>query len=181
MITSSAKTAISPRSFVGYVVDGAQVGVGYAAVNLLGNLEYRIGLGAVMNQIPGTALRALAGYAVKIFNVGIVYGLSSMLRFSPRWRKNLRAGGIANLGVSLLMDVAGYLGEPGAMLASNLAGVGDYTIMGPPGATSMNPYGYAGMSGMGNYMTAGGVPLMNEYMSSAMSPYGSPADGLLGY
>ena len=155
---------------------GFGMALGFAGVNALGALENRYFLNAVTERIPGGFLRTLWDYALKLVNTSIATTLAGMLPFRGRssLAGQVRLGGYANLGVRFLGDIAGMLGEPGAQVQSYLSGLSDYLIVGPPGATAFNPGGY---SGMGNYMTAVGSPVMPDYVG--IQPYGDSAS--MGY
>lgn len=158
--------ALSVRGWRRTATDGVQIATGYLAVNALGALENRIGLGRILGAVPAGIARNLAGYVVKAFNVGITAGIANVLRLGQGFRGNLRSGGVANIGISIVRDGLALAGAPGAELSTYLS---DFTLYGAPGATLLRPYG-----GLNDFLTVSGAPSMGDEPSSpGLDPYGA--------
>ena len=141
---------------------GAIAAVGWAGVNFLGNIEGRLFLDRFYGMLPHPLLQRAAHYVVKIINIGILGGLAGMIRASGSTRAALRTGGVVNVGVSLINDLAGAF-APLQPLAANLK---DYVLYGQPYATAMG-------GGLRDYRTLTGQ------MSDAMVPVGQDPYGAM--
>lgn len=161
-MTRSFRSATKVSTAKTTVVNGLQIGLGFAGINALRAVEGRFGLDGIMARLPGGMIGRVLEYVLKYVNTGLAAGIASKIG-KRGFGERVRAGGFANLGVSLLGDVAGMLGGPGAMVSSYLHGVGDYNLA--AGGTVMNPY-----PAMGNYNLAAGGQAMQSVSGSEVYP-----------
>jgi hypothetical protein len=169
-IKSSVRGLTKPRSLQATVTDGFQLSVGYAGVNALRALEGRFGIDGVMASVPGGAARTIAEYALKVINIGLAASFAGMI--GGKMSKNVRAGGMANFGVTLLSDLSTLAGPSGGTIRSYLSGVGDYNLAYGMG-TAMHP----AAPSLGNYNLVGGSQAMAP--TSGYDVY-APLEGVYG-
>jgi len=151
-------------------VNGAEAAVGWGAVNGLGRLEMRLGVGRLLSRVPGGIAAKLVGYALKIVNVGLVSGLARKFT-SARFANYATVGGVTNLGVNVIADLSGMFGAQGEMARGLLKGHGDvasglsdYVLYGQPYNTAMGLSDYRDLTGQ---MSMGDVVGVDPYGEGA--------------
>lgn len=170
ILTGSAKKAFSVSGLKSNVANGTVAALGWAGVNGLARIESRFGLDRLSDSVGGGLPGKILGLVIKGFNVGVLTGIARMVGASKQTVTNLATGGIVSIGASVVNAVAPMLGSPGESVSALL---GDYILAGSPYATAMHPFG------MGDYLTAAGVPSMpmvsNDSVYGGEDPYGAPA------
>jgi hypothetical protein len=141
------------------VVGGLQVGLGYAGVNALRAIEGRFGLDGIMSRLPGGMIGRVAEYAVKFVNANLAATIAGM--FGRGFAGHVKTGGFANIGVSLLADVAGMSPVGGDLVTPYLHGVGNYNL-----AYNMGQ----AMPSLGNYNLATGGQAINSVSGDEVYP-----------
>lgn len=143
------------------VVGGLQIGAGFAAVNALRAIEGRFGLDNLMAQLPSGAMARIGEYVVKFVNANLAGRIASM--FGRGFGTQVRAGGFANIGVSLLSDVASMAPGGGSVLPYLPGGMGNYNL-----AYNMGQAMPSG--GLGNYNLATGGQAINSVSGDEVYP-----------
>jgi hypothetical protein len=114
-----------------------------------------MGLDSVLSRLPGGIVGKFVEYGLKFVNTAVATFIGS--KIGRGFGAKVQAGGMANIGVTLLADVAGAAGGPGDTIKSYLHGLGNYNLAYNMGQAMPS------LSGMGNYNLAqGGQAMFSE-------------------
>jgi len=114
-----------------------------------------MGLDSVLSRLPGGIVGKFVEYGLKFVNTAVATFIGS--KIGRGFGAKVQAGGMANIGVNLLADVAGAAGGPGDTIKSYLHGLGNYNLAYNMGQAMPS------LSGMGNYNLAqGGQAMFSE-------------------
>lgn len=162
-MTSSLRSITRVSTAKATVFTGLQIGAGYAGVNALRSLEGRFGLDGLMARLPGGIVNKVGEYVLKFVNTSLAAALAGMVG-KRGFANQVRAGGLANIGVNLFSDVAGLFGGMGETARQYLHGIGDYNLAYNMG-TAMHPY-----PALGNYNLASGGQAMDSVSGAEVYP-----------